>query len=400
MAAVPGSLFRRVLFWSHLSSGIAAGIFIFIMSATGVLLAYEHQIMDWAGRRNHVSTLQAPLDADRLAQIALQASPSGPRPSLVFEASPTAPVTVSRGRDGSILLNPNDGSVIEDSASGLRSFFRVVEDWHRRAGGDGQSTRAKLIDYGNLLFLFIVISGIYIWLPQVWRWRTIKGKIATQPKYVNAKVRDYNWHNAFSFWMLIPLFLISASGVMMSFPWANKLVYAAYGEEVPQRRGPQIGNGQGGGGPGGGQRNEERGPRPERDAGAEGPRASFEALRQAAAAQVTNWTKMTLPLSSGPQVEVAFELKSDEVRPPRQTVTLNAVDGSVVKVVKPQPNAQTPGQRARSWLRFVHTGEQYGIIGQTLAFIASFAACLLVYTGLALAYRRLIRPLFSASQQG
>lgn len=388
MAAVPGSLFRRVLFWSHLSAGALAGIFIFIMSATGVLLAYEHQIMDWAGRRNHVATLQAPLDADRLAQIALQASPSGPRPSLVFEADPSAPVTVSRGREGSILLNPNDGSVIEDSAAGLRKFFSVVESWHRRAGGDNTSTRAKLIDYGNLLFVFIVLSGIYIWLPAVWRWRTIKGKIATQPKYPNARVRDYNWHNAFSFWMLIPLFLISASGVMMSFPWANKLVYAAYGEEVPARRG-QNNNGQGGGGG-----------RPERDAGAEGPRASFEALRQAAAAQVTNWSTMTLPLSSGPQVEVAFELKSDEVRAPRQTVTLNAVDGSVVKVAKPQGNAQTPGQRARSWLRFVHTGEQYGIIGQTLAFIASFAACLLVYTGLALAYRRLIRPLFSASQQG
>ena len=59
--------------------------------------------------------------------------------------------------------------------------------------------------------------------------------------------------------------------------------------------------------------------------------------------------------------------------------------------------AQTAGQRARSWFRFVHTGEQYGVIGQTIAGIASLAACFLVYTGLALAWRRLIRPLFRRS---
>jgi uncharacterized iron-regulated membrane protein len=52
------------------------------------------------------------------------------------------------------------------------------------------------------------------------------------------------------------------------------------------------------------------------------------------------------------------------------------------------------GQKARTWFRFVHTGEQYGVIGQTIAGIASLAACFLVYTGLALAYRRLIRPVF------
>jgi uncharacterized iron-regulated membrane protein len=45
----------------------------------------------------------------------------------------------------------------------------------------------------------------------------------------------------------------------------------------------------------------------------------------------------------------------------------------------------------------VHTGEQYGIVGQTIALLASLAACFLVYTGLALAWRRLIRPLYRKS---
>jgi uncharacterized iron-regulated membrane protein len=48
------------------------------------------------------------------------------------------------------------------------------------------------------------------------------------------------------------------------------------------------------------------------------------------------------------------------------------------------------GRRARSWLRFAHTGEFYGLAGQTVAGLASLGGAFLVYTGLALATRRLL----------
>jgi uncharacterized iron-regulated membrane protein len=238
--------------------------------------------------------------------------------------------------------------------------------------------RAALIDYGNLLFFLLVLSGIYVWLPHVWRWRNVRGLIFFKSKYINAKVRDFNWHHVFSFWMLIPLLLISLSGVVMSFDWANRLVYAAYGEDVPVRRGP----------PGAGSA--------PREEGQPVARASLESIRLAAAAQVKDWKRLTLPVGGRTStVEASFELQSAERRAPRQTVTLDAADGRVLTVSAIQgATAQSGGQRARTWFRFVHTGEQYGVIGQTLAGLASLAACFLVYTGLALAYRRLLRPLF------
>jgi uncharacterized iron-regulated membrane protein len=393
MAAVSGSLFRRILFWAHLCSAITAGVFILVMSATGVLLTYEHQMVDRTARGNHISSAGTAhvLDTDRLAQIAREASP-GARPSLVFVADPTAPVTVTRGRDASLLLNPVDGSVITDAAAGQREFFRVVENWHRRLAGDNSSTRAKLIDYGNLLFLFIVVSGVYIWLPHAWRWRNLRGLMFFQASYVNAKVRDFNWHHVFSFWMLIPLFVISLSGVVMSFDWANRLVYAAYGEEAPQRRGAQ-------GAPAAPAAQGARGSGNDTVATQQpSPRATLESLRLAAIAQTPGWNRLTLPLAvDGPQVEVSLELRSSERRPPRQTVVLSTIDAAVIRVQPPQAAAQTPGQKARNWMRFAHTGEQYGIIGQTIAGIASLAACFLVYTGFALAWRRLIRPLFRSA---
>jgi uncharacterized iron-regulated membrane protein len=47
------------------------------------------------------------------------------------------------------------------------------------------------------------------------------------------------------------------------------------------------------------------------------------------------------------------------------------------------------GQRLRAFVRFGHTGEYGGLLGQTIAAIASLGACVLVYTGLSLAIRRL-----------
>jgi uncharacterized iron-regulated membrane protein len=58
----------------------------------------------------------------------------------------------------------------------------------------------------------------------------------------------------------------------------------------------------------------------------------------------------------------------------------------------------SPGRKARSIIRFLHTGEVLGIAGQTLAGIVSLISLLMFWTGLALAYRRLIQPLFRKQQ--
>jgi uncharacterized iron-regulated membrane protein len=49
---------------------------------------------------------------------------------------------------------------------------------------------------------------------------------------------------------------------------------------------------------------------------------------------------------------------------------------------------------ARSWLRFLHTGEALGLIGQAVAGAASAGSLVMIWTGLALAYRRLVAPIF------
>ena len=76
----------------------------------------------------------------------------------------------------------------------------------------------------------------------------------------------------------------------------------------------------------------------------------------------------------------------------RHALTLDASTGAVQSYAP--FSSQTTGQKARSWIRFLHTGEALGIAGQTIAGLVSFTSILMVWTGLALAYRRLVQPLW------
>jgi uncharacterized iron-regulated membrane protein len=95
---------------------------------------------------------------------------------------------------------------------------------------------------------------------------------------------------------------------------------------------------------------------------------------------------MRLPQRGAAQVTVMIE-EADSLHPyPRSTLTLDAATAAVVKW-EPFANYNL-GRTMRTWVRPVHTGEAGGFIGQLIAAVASAGGAMLVYTGLALAWRR------------
>src|ERR1043166_5693954 len=120
---------RRILFWIHLSAGVVAGIVIFIMSVTGVILAYEKQIMRWGNREFRVeSTGQQPLTlTDILAKF--KHSPT----AVTLRSDAGAGIEVSLGRDRIVFVNPYTGDPLGES-SDLPRFFSQVENIHRWLG--------------------------------------------------------------------------------------------------------------------------------------------------------------------------------------------------------------------------------------------------------------------------
>jgi uncharacterized iron-regulated membrane protein len=243
----------------------------------------------------------------------------------------------------------------------------------------------------NLLFLFIVLSGMYLWLPKVWKWIQFKNVLWFRAG-LTPKARDFNWHNVIGIWSAIPLAIVVAGALPISYTWAGNLVYRVVGENPPA---PPGGGGpaQGRGGPEGGRGGEGRGPRPEGDRGERrAPQtpviAGLDASWSVAQQQIPAWRTMTSRFATSANAPVVVSVDEGYGGQPQKRTTLT-IDRASSAIAKSETfDDLTPGRRLRSWLRFAHTGEIYGLTGQTIAGLASLGGAFLVYTGIALALRR------------
>jgi uncharacterized iron-regulated membrane protein len=373
-------IFRRILFWCHLVAGLVAGVIVLIMSVTGVLLTYEKQIASWADTRVFTITPGAARVApDAMIGAAREAAGGGPATMLTMWADPAAPAAVVV-TPKTIYLDPYTGQVLGQSRAQPRAFFRKMTDWHRWLGAspEGRAQGRMITGACNLAFLFLVLSGLYLWLPKIWTWRQVRN-IAWFKGGLSAKARDFNWHNAIGLWSAIPLAIVVASGAVISYPWASDLVYRVAGEKPPARAaGPAAGGRAGGRADAGGG----GGARP-----AASP-ASLDAAWARAATHVEGWRSMSVRIPNAGAETAAFTIDRGTTGQPqkRGTLTLSVATGDLVKW---EPfESLSPGRRLRSYMRFAHTGEVWGLTGQTIAGLASLGGAVLVWTGISLALRR------------
>ena len=378
-------MLRSTIFWIHLVCGVTTGLVVLMMSVTGVLLTYERQILAWAERGEYPvpppGARRLPLEA--LAAAAKRSRPEFTATTIVLRNEPNAPFALGAGRSGSLLVDPYSGAVSEPGAPGLRRFFAATTGWHRwfNASGESRAIPRAITGASNLVFLFLILSGMYLWLPRVFNWALFKTRLLFNAEATSGKARDFNWHHVFGIWSAVPLAVVVATATVFSYPWANDLVYRAVGEEPPRS----------GGGPPAGAR---PAPAAELPSGAVMTRLGYDALL-ARAATHGEWRTLTLNLPTDPAaatVRIGIDEGNGGQPQLRHTLTLDAFTGEVVTYAP--FSSQTTGQRTRSWIRFLHTGEALGIVGQTVAGLVSLTSVLMVWTGLALAWRRLVVPLF------
>jgi uncharacterized iron-regulated membrane protein len=343
-------------------------------------------------------------------EIVPTAAPSG----ITLSADPAAATMVNFGREQMVFVDPYTGALRGNGVTATRDFFRVVTDWHRWLGTDADNREIGRAVTGacNAAFMVLVMSGFYLWWPR--RWTRLALRAVIFPSLtLHGKPRDWNWHNAVGFWSAPVLLFITVTALMISYQWAGNLIYTLTGSEpppTPQR--PSTSStaegdaGRGGAMPGaaggapdgragrqpraeGGSGTERRGRATDEAESASTPaRASLDALLATAVQQAPHWRLMTmrLPQRGAAQVTVMIE-EADSLHPyPRSTLTLDAATAAVVKW-EPFANYNL-GRTMRTWVRPVHTGEAGGFIGQLIAAVASAGGAMLVYTGLALAWRR------------
>ena len=363
-------LFRKALFWTHLVVGIAVGLVVFIMSVTGVALTYQRQTQAWADGFD-VRPADATVERMPVAELLRRArdEQAANPTALLLRNDPAKPARVSFGRQ-SFEVDPYTGERLGAGAVGVRRAFRALISWHRWLGqeGEGRAVARAITGFCNLAFLFIVISGLYLWWPKSWRWSHLRSIVLFR-RGLAPRPRHFNWHNVIGFWTAVPLAVVVATGTFFYYSWPSSLVYWITGEERPQRASRSA--------PGDSQE-----PPPPDDY------EGMDALVLAALAEEPAWNLATFRFAPRPEAPVAVTLDRSPWGTRVDQRTTLVMDRATATVVR--EDAPGPASRARTWVRWLHTGEAFGFIGQTIAGIASLAGCFLVYTGWSLSWRRFL----------
>ena len=229
-------MFRKTIFWLHLIAGVSAGLVVVMMSVTGILLTYERQMVAWSDRAYYQEpasgSQRQPLEALIAAAQVNQLEPA----ALTVYSDPSAPVVVEGGA-GTHYMNPYSAEVLGEPEEGFRSFFDTMTGWHRwfNVSGEQRAPYRAATGISNIAFLFMICSGFYLWFPKIFRWPLFRSRLRFENSSGTTQQRDFNWHHVYGFWSVIPLFVVVATAIVFSYPWASALVYQSVGEPVPPR---------------------------------------------------------------------------------------------------------------------------------------------------------------------
>jgi uncharacterized iron-regulated membrane protein len=364
---------RKTFFWLHLIIGCSAAIFIFLMSITGVALTYERQMIQIAERSDYPavpSSISQTLPLSEILMIA-ESYPTKKTAQIMVENQPNAPIVVKDGRKKVAYLNPYTGEEMAVPGQGTKNFLGKLRAFHRWLTLDGKfsETGRWVNGIANIIFAVLILSGLYLWLPKRVNKRALKQRLTLSGNYVNKTARNSQWHNVFGIYMAPILFVLVVTAFFFSFKWpGNTLKSYVSTESVALAKPTEISNQQ---------------------AALQLPIATQLATLNAL---YPYWQTIQFSLNSSleskPMDSQLFKVDQGNGGEPqkRMSVLMNTVTGKLVQEQKFEQLSTY--SKLRSYIRFTHTGEAFGIVGQTIAGLASLLACFLVYTGIMLSWRR------------
>lgn len=365
------SKLRRTIFWIHFVAGTLAGTVILVMCVTGAILAFERNIVEIADKEVRRYSLAsgdfAPVS--RIIVAARKISDANTDPTAVVAyTEPGVSWQVSFGREVIVYVNPFTAEVVGTGNREVRRTMDFLRELHRYLAftGDARPYGKALTGAANLLFIVLCLTGLFIWAPRVWEWRRLRPKIWLRRTH-SGQARDFNLHNTIGFWSVSLLLVIAITATVISYKWAADLLTVVAGGQV-----------------------EPASPVQNARKAAEGFFVSDESLDSTfrkAMAIVPHAKSFTLRLPVAESAEFSVDEGIYANRFGRSNLVIGTTDH---RVLKWEPYEDTAAyRRARSWFRFLHTGEIGGLPGQILAAAASLAGAVLVWTGFAMAFRRL-----------
>lgn len=397
-------IFRNI----HLWLSIPFGILITLICFSGAALVFEKEVMELCHRDLYfVKKVEAaPLPMEQLmtkVAATLPDSVSVTGVNVSSDPERAYQVTLSKPRRASMYVDQYTGEVTGKYERA--PFFNFMFRMHRwlldSMKQDGGIFWGKMIvGTSTLMFVFVLISGVFVWWP-----RTRKALKNSLKIVVNKGWRRfwYDLHVAGGMYTLVFLLAMALTGLTWSFQWYRTGFYKTFGVEVQ----PSMGHGNAAanatakdgkpdgkpeGREGRGERSGNRGERPAGEGGrSEGrgahrrsPYAHWEQVYEQLAQANPGYKQISV---SDGSASVAFNRFGNQRATDRYK--FNPRNGEITETTL-YKDLENSG-KIRGWIYSVHVGSWGGMLTRILTFIAALIGASLPLTGYYLWIRKKIK---------
>ncbi len=252
-----------------------------------------------------------------------------------------------------VFVNPYTGQVT-DRFDQRKSFFKTVEMLHRFLLAGKDSVGNKLVAFSTLFFLFILMTGVILWWPKnkkIMRQRLRYKWDGSQKRLI------HDLHIVTGFYTSLFLLIIVFTGLIMTFSWANKLLFAITGSKPVFEQ-----------------------PKPSTSVYQAGikplPIGEILALQE----EIEHVSSYTIrpPRDSSGTFNINV-LPEGAVETALDTYFVDQYSGKVISIQKFAD--KSAGQRARAFVKPIHTGSIYGWKTKIISFIVCLLSLIFPVTG-------------------
>ena len=357
---------RRLWLNVHLWIALGLAVLLIPISISGALLVWHDDLDALLNpSRYAVSGAQPALPLSTYLDNAAKAvadDPSDLRPMSLRFGEDGGPIrvmarahNVEQGKRPALItvyLDPPTGKVL-DSVNFRASLFGFLHVFHENLTVPDYSGR-QIVGWAGVGMLILSLTGIYLWWPSLGFLRGFRWKRSNRI--------TFNLHHMIGIWIAVPLAVVSATGIYLAFPQTARETMSAVAGMNPQ--GPRGFGGQ----------------------VMKTPALSAERALDAATTKEPSARPVAIFLPTqqrgeggrGPAWRVQLESGGHALN-----VMVDDRTGAAASLPAPQA-----GDRAASWIRWIHEGSHSGPVWAFLVFLTGVAPTVFAVTGIMMWLRR------------
>jgi len=366
MADTRAAQLRRLWLNVHLWIALSLVALLVPISISGGLLVWHDEIDSVINpKRYAVSGPQVALQPSEYlakAEAAVVNDPTKPRASALRYPEPGWPVRVvmraqpreegARPRLLNVYLDPPTGKVL-DVVDFRVSLFGFLHVFHENLIIPEYSGR-QIVGWAGVGMLILSLTGIWLWWPR-------GGNFLRGLRWQRSSLFTFNLHHLLGFWISLPLAVVSATGIYLSFPQTARDAMSSIAPMTPRGQrgfGGQIAQ-----------------------------RTAFTADQALAAALKAE--------PNGKPVALFLPVQQRERPLTWRTQISRAGSGDIVTVTTDDQSAKTSlpavplsGDRAASWVRWIHEGSRGGSVWAIVVTLTGIFPTIFAITGIIMWLRK------------